>query len=93
MASVGHPRRQRTVSALRFLFVSETEVFRRERDWVLAEFKGGRSPILIATDVASRGLGTCFRLMCIGKGLSLPLDGMSFGSHIVVFVQGVEGVS
>jgi ATP-dependent RNA helicase DDX5/DBP2 len=32
--------------------------FRRERDWVLSEFKGGRSPILIATDVASRGLGT-----------------------------------
>ncbi|CAG7852809.1 ATP-dependent RNA helicase DBP2-A [Serendipita indica DSM 11827] len=28
----------------------------RERDWVLAEFKSGRSPILIATDVASRGL-------------------------------------
>ncbi|KDN50561.1 hypothetical protein RSAG8_01059, partial [Rhizoctonia solani AG-8 WAC10335] len=32
----------------------------RERDWVLSEFKGGRSPILIATDVASRGLGTLF---------------------------------
>ncbi|KAM0748601.1 RNA helicase [Meredithblackwellia eburnea MCA 4105] len=29
-----------------------------ERDWVLAEFKSGRSPIMIATDVASRGLGT-----------------------------------
>ncbi|KAF8638187.1 hypothetical protein AX17_002384 [Amanita inopinata Kibby_2008] len=28
----------------------------RERDWVLGEFKAGRSPILIATDVASRGL-------------------------------------
>ncbi|KAL5529529.1 DBP2_1 [Sanghuangporus baumii] len=28
----------------------------RERDWVLEEFKAGRSPILIATDVASRGL-------------------------------------
>ncbi|KAH8117723.1 DEAD-domain-containing protein [Phellopilus nigrolimitatus] len=28
----------------------------KERDWVLGEFKGGRSPILIATDVASRGL-------------------------------------
>ncbi|KLO05001.1 DEAD-domain-containing protein [Schizopora paradoxa] len=28
----------------------------RERDWVLSEFKAGRSPILIATDVASRGL-------------------------------------
>lgn len=33
---------------------------RRERDWVLSEFKSGRSPILIATDVASRGLGTLF---------------------------------
>ncbi|EER06839.1 RNA helicase, putative [Perkinsus marinus ATCC 50983] len=27
-----------------------------ERDWVLAEFKSGRMPIMIATDVASRGL-------------------------------------
>jgi ATP-dependent RNA helicase DDX5/DBP2 len=27
-----------------------------ERDWVLSEFKAGKSPILIATDVASRGL-------------------------------------
>mmetsp|Transcript_40574 Transcript_40574/g.99834 ORF Transcript_40574/g.99834 Transcript_40574/m.99834 type:complete len:243 (+) Transcript_40574:58-786(+) len=27
-----------------------------ERDWVLAEFKTGKSPIMIATDVASRGL-------------------------------------
>jgi hypothetical protein len=35
-------------------------VCRRERDWVLGEFKAGRSPILIATDVASRGLGTFF---------------------------------
>lgn len=33
---------------------------RRERDWVLNEFKAGHSPILIATDVASRGLGMCF---------------------------------
>lgn len=28
-----------------------------ERDWVLAEFKTGRSPIMTATDVAARGLG------------------------------------
>ncbi|WMV21378.1 hypothetical protein MTR67_014763 [Solanum verrucosum] len=28
-----------------------------ERDWVLADFKTGRSPIMIATDVAARGLG------------------------------------
>merc|ERR1712194_248413 len=27
-----------------------------EREWVLKEFKEGRNPILIATDVASRGL-------------------------------------
>merc|ERR1739848_512807 len=27
-----------------------------ERDWVMAEFKAGKSPILVATDVASRGL-------------------------------------
>jgi ATP-dependent RNA helicase DDX5/DBP2 len=36
---------------------------RKERDWVLAEFKAGRSPILIATDVASRGIGTHFFLL------------------------------
>merc|ERR1712217_233165 len=27
-----------------------------ERDWVLKEFKEGKSPILVATDIASRGL-------------------------------------
>eukprot|EP01025_Chloroclados_australasicus_P047665 TRINITY_DN5372_c1_g1_i2.p1 TRINITY_DN5372_c1_g1~~TRINITY_DN5372_c1_g1_i2.p1 ORF type:complete len:581 (+),score=79.50 TRINITY_DN5372_c1_g1_i2:82-1824(+) len=28
----------------------------QERDWVLDEFKAGRSPIMLATDVAARGL-------------------------------------
>jgi ATP-dependent RNA helicase DDX5/DBP2 len=28
----------------------------RERDWVLAEFRAGRTQIMVATDVASRGL-------------------------------------
>jgi ATP-dependent RNA helicase DDX5/DBP2 len=28
----------------------------QERDWVLAEFKSGKSPLMVATDVASRGL-------------------------------------
>jgi len=29
----------------------------KERDWVLAEFKNGKHPVMIATDVAARGLG------------------------------------
>lgn len=28
-----------------------------ERDWVLNEFKRGRAPVMVATDVASRGIG------------------------------------
>lgn len=42
----------------------------RERDWVLAEFKAGRSPILIATDVASRGLGMYFALNFLRKKIA-----------------------
>lgn len=30
-----------------------------ERDWVLNEFRSGKAPILVATDVAARGLGKC----------------------------------
>ena len=29
----------------------------RERDWVLQEFRSGKSPIMVATDVAARGIG------------------------------------
>ena len=29
----------------------------KERDWVLQEFREGRSPIMVATDVAARGIG------------------------------------
>jgi len=59
MASPCHPWRQGTVSILTLVWVDQRaeSAYRRERDWVLGEFKSGRSPILIATDVASRGLG------------------------------------
>lgn len=30
----------------------------KERDWVLSEFKSARHPLMLATDVAARGLGT-----------------------------------
>ena len=33
-----------------------------ERDWVLAEFRSGKCRILIATDVAARGIGIAFNL-------------------------------
>ena len=29
----------------------------QERDWVLKEFKSGKQPVMVATDVAARGLG------------------------------------
>ena len=55
--SVGPP------PCLNLIFV--TDVFKaihgdkqqNERDWVLNEFKTGKSPIMVATDVASRGIG------------------------------------
>ena len=34
-----------------------------ERDWVLNEFKTGKSPIMVATDVASRGIGMIAHLL------------------------------
>lgn len=33
----------------------------QERDWVLGEFKRGNHPIMIATDVAARGLGKSYK--------------------------------
>lgn len=32
-----------------------------ERDFVLREFRSGKSNILVATDVAARGLGKCYK--------------------------------
>ncbi|KAF2733116.1 ATP-dependent RNA helicase DBP2 [Polyplosphaeria fusca] len=58
-----------------------------ERDWVLNEFKTGKSPIMVATDVASRGIGMTttpspltfhlpfsmsFRVTCIDALLDTP---------------------
>ena len=41
-----------------------------ERDWVLNEFKTGKSPIMVATDVASRGIG----MIDCAPTLPLPLS-------------------
>jgi superfamily II DNA/RNA helicase len=38
-----------------FLFWMQIQIFLRKID--VSEFRAGRSPILIATDVAARGLG------------------------------------
>lgn len=34
-----------------------------ERDWVLSEFKAGKSPIMTSMDVAARGLGMEIKLL------------------------------
>lgn len=38
----------------------------QERDYVLNSFRNGRQAILVATDVAARGLGKSFCGQCIG---------------------------
>jgi ATP-dependent RNA helicase DDX5/DBP2 len=43
----------------------------QERDWVLNEFKQGKSPIMVATDVASRGIGMN-KLQPLPLSLKLP---------------------
>ena len=45
------------VSGLIFSIAIHGDKQQNERDWVLNEFKTGKSPIMVATDVASRGIG------------------------------------
>lgn len=54
-----------------------------ERDWVLSEFKAGKSPIMTTTDVAARGLGmfTCITISCINYYRSL--DAMNW-VHLLI---------
>lgn len=40
-----------------FIIAIHGDKQQNERDWVLNEFKTGKSPIMVATDVASRGIG------------------------------------
>jgi ATP-dependent RNA helicase DDX5/DBP2 len=54
-----HGDKEQCVFCLR-CFAFSYSCLRRERDWVLQQFKDGNSPILIATDVASRGIGMYF---------------------------------
>lgn len=60
-----------------------------ERDWVLSEFKAGRSPIMIATDVASRGLGMCFLLrsaVYVARVQGLLLSALFFSCRLRLLV-------
>ena len=43
-----------------------------ERDWVLNEFKTGKSPIMVATDVASRGIGMIDRRSTPAPAFAFP---------------------
>ena len=54
---------------------------------MLAEFKAGRSPIMLATDVASRGLGMCPRLFPRGGIWSLGFW-QSLASRVISFGLG-----
>lgn len=42
---------------LTFFIAIHGDKQQNERDWVLDQFKTGKSPIMVATDVASRGIG------------------------------------
>lgn len=44
-------------SLTNFVIAIHGDKQQNERDWVLNEFKTGKSPIMVATDVASRGIG------------------------------------
>ena len=54
-----------------------------ERDWVLNEFKTGKSPIMVATDVASRGIGMICCDLTFPLPRPLPLL-MSCGSEVML---------
>jgi ATP-dependent RNA helicase DDX5/DBP2 len=49
-----------------------------ERDWVLNEFKTGKSPIMVATDVASRGIGMITDPLTLSSPLPPPPLNMSY---------------
>ncbi|KAI9788257.1 MAG: ATP-dependent RNA helicase dbp2 [Peltula sp. TS41687] len=50
-----------------------------ERDWVLNEFKTGKSPIMVATDVASRGIVSVVVVLVLG-----PEGNLGFGAQHVL---------
>jgi len=55
-----------------------------ERDWVLNEFKTGNSPIMVATDVASRGIGMIADIPALSPPYPLPLPDPSVSAGSVL---------
>lgn len=62
----------------------------QERDWVLLEFRSGRSPVMVATDVASRGLGNNIAF-AQSSGLDIRQHSLFLLKEIVPTVAAEDG--
>lgn len=55
-----------------------------ERDWVLSEFKAGKSPIMTATDVAARGLGIQMILQFVAFTVSCVSLYLNYFKYLII---------
>ena len=56
-----------------------------ERQWAIREFKDGRKDVLVATDVASKGLD--FPNIQHVINYDMPTDIENYGKHIVLWYE------
>lgn len=59
----------------------------KERDWVLLEFKSNRHPLMLATDVAARGLGRQGGTAAKACKLAEPSGCVFMHAHVVPSIQ------
>ncbi len=60
----------------------------KERDWVLAEFKSGKHPLMLATDVAARGLGAASMVHACGALMHVTAAMFVLDRHAVITSHG-----